>query len=404
MVENPAPSPKKSLISRTKSARASAVAETPATRRILRIGGILFGMAYGLSFALLVWGRDGLLLARSSSEWPWLHLGMGLPAALLLGGFAGWVASLIASVGWSVFVWILSSAVLGWLAAHLPCEGATFVAGLLDPRVAGLPLVPFTTYHAWSMGVVIGGLALIGLALGLAQPNAVEGFWDRLGLQAREEHSALRLLFSPKALPLAFWGVPLALVAALLVVLMFNSYRTAPPQAVAQLIEAMLAGGEAQVQAEGLNTYVAHRYGARFTPVYTQHFNDPYRSTDTVYTIYMDTAFDNGFVLRCSVVSGSLSSCDDVSQLYPVWMESLVVGGRAGTQPWKELPQQLRVEPAAEEALRQGRDALAGEFTVQRAAQRGGILWLEARFSSGAVLSCRFRGIYPTAVEACDLR
>ena len=377
--------------------------ELRSTRRILRVGGVFFGMAYGLSFALFVWGRDGLLMAQSAAEMPWLPLALGLPSALLLGGVAGWLAALISSAAWSVAVWILANIALGWLTGHLPCEGVSFAAGLLDPRIAGLELVPFTPYHDTALWVVMGGLALIGLALGLAQPYAVEAFWDRLGSEARAQSRFLRLFLNVKTLPLALWGVPMALVAAGIVILMFSGYRTAPPRQVQQLIQATLTGGEAQVQAEGLNQYVAHRYGARFTPVYTQHFHHPYRATDTVHTIYVDTAFDNGFVMRCCVVSGTLSSCDDVSQLYPVWMESLVAGGRFGTQPWKDLPQQLRVEASAETALGQGKDALAGDFTVQRVVQHGGMLWLEARFTTGAALTCRFRGLYPVIVEACKV-
>ena len=86
-----------------------------------------------------------------------------------------------------------------------------------------------------------------------------------------------------------------------------------------------------------------------------------------------------------------------------MWVESLVAGGRAGTQPWKDLPQELRVEEPAEAALRQGKDALAGDFSVHRVGQHGGLLWLEARFTSGASLICRFRGLYPVMVEACEV-
>lgn len=382
---------------------AHASGESGSTRRILRGGGALFGIVYGLSFALFLWGREGFLLAQSAAEWPWLSLTLGLPTALLVGGIAGWLASLISSAAWSVVIWVLANAALGWLTGHLPCEGISFAIGFLDSRVSGLELIPFTPYHETALWVVIGGLALIGLALGLAQPYAIEAFWDRLGSEARTKPRGLRLFLNLKVLPLVLWGAPLALISAVVAILMFSSYRIAPPRQVHHLIQTTLTGGEAQVQAEGLNQYVAHRYGARFTPVYVQHLNHPYRATDTVHTIYVDTAFDNGFVMRCCVVSGTLSSCDDISQLYPVWMESLVAGGRAGTQPWKDLPQELRVEEPAEAALRQGKDALAGDFSVHRVEQHGGLLWLEARFTSGAALTCRFRGLYPVIVEACEV-
>ncbi len=382
---------------------AHASGESGSTRRILRGGGALFGIVYGLSFALFLWGREGFLLAQSAAEWPWLSLTLGLPAALLIGGIAGWLATLISSAAWSVVVWVLANAALGWLTGHLPCEGISLAVGFLDSRVSGLELIPFTPYHETALWVVISGSALIGLALGLAQPYAIEAFWDRLGPEARAKPHVLRLFLNLKVLPLVLWGAPLALISAAVAILMFGSYRIAPPRQVHHLIRTTLTGGEAQVQAEGLNQYVAHRYGARFTPVYVQHLNHPYRATDTVHTIYVDTAFDNGFVMRCCVVSGTLSSCDDISQLYPVWMESLVAGGRAGTQPWKDLPQELRVEEPAEAVLRQGKDALAGDFSVHRVAQHGGLLWLEARFTSGAALTCRFRGLYPVIVEACEV-
>ncbi|MBN1920284.1 MAG: hypothetical protein JW892_03500 [Anaerolineae bacterium] len=382
---------------------ARAFGESRSIQRILRGGGALFGIVYGLCFALFLWGRDGLLLAQSAAEWPWLSLILGLPTALLIGGIAGWVATLSSSAAWSVVVWVFANAALGWLAGHLPCEGVSFAIGFLDPRVSGLELIPFTPYHETALWVVIGGLALIGLALGLAQPYAIEAFWDRLGSEARAKSRGLRLFLNFKVLPLVLWGAPLALISAVVAILMFSSYRIAPPRQVHHLIQTTLAGGEARVQAEGLNQYAAQRYGARFTPVYVQHFNHPYRATDTVHTIYVDTAFDNGFVMRCCVVSGTLSSCDDVSALYPVWMESLVAGGRAGTQPWKELPQELRVGAEVEAILAQGKDALAGDFSVHRAVQHGGVLWLEARFTSGAALTCRFRGLYPVMVEACEV-
>ena len=68
---------------------------------IIRAGGVLFGLIYALSFALLIWGREGVLFARSSAEWPWLHLAAGLLPALLLGAAAGRPAPLGSSMPWS---------------------------------------------------------------------------------------------------------------------------------------------------------------------------------------------------------------------------------------------------------------------------------------------------------------
>lgn len=371
---------------------------------IIRAGGVLFGLIYALSFALLIWGREGVLFARSSAEWPWLHLAAGLLPALLLGAAAGWIATLSSSMTWSVAIWILAGAAFGWLAGHVPCEGASFIAGLLDPRVAGLQLFPFTHSHEVRTWLVMACLGAVGAAAGVAQPQLVEALWDRLGPEGKEARGGrLWLLLGARAWLLLPMGMLLALLPMLAVNELLSNPRLTPLQRTDLLIQTALTGGEAQVQAEALNVNAVRRYGARFTPTYMQHFVEFAGDTETLYIALVDVDFDNGFVMRCSVIGPSVSSCVDASELYPVWMQALITGAREGTQPWRQLGQPLRVADAVETELFAHREVLTGTYTVQRRAQRGGMLWLEARFDGGTTLTCRFCGAMPVTVEACEV-
>lgn len=377
--------------------------DAPLTRQVLRLAGLLFGMLYGLSFALLIWGRDGWLLARSAAAWPWLHLAAGLPLTLLVGGVTGWLAALLPSMGWTVLLWIVVNGAFGLLAGHIPYEGASLLAGLLEPRVAGLELYAFTLSHEVRTWLIALGLAVVGVAVGMAQAQMMETVWDRVASRAQ---MAARRWQVVRALLAQAWmllpvGLLLALLPALIVNELLSNPRLIPVRRTDLLVQTMLTGGEAQVQADALNINAARRYGARFTPTYTQHFVEFTRDTETLYASTVDVAFDNGFIMRCNVMGNSVSSCVDVSELYPVWMAALITGALEGTQPWRQLGQPLEVAAPALAELAASREMLTGDFSVRRVLQRGGLLWLEARYEDGGVLTCRFRGAMPVTVEAC---
>ncbi len=96
------------------------------TRAVLLRAGAGYGLLFGLGFALLVWGYDGLVLSRSSTDIAWAKLLLGLPCALVIGGIVGTVGAWSSSLLLTTCLWAVAFGGIGWL------------AGIIDPRFAGL--------------------------------------------------------------------------------------------------------------------------------------------------------------------------------------------------------------------------------------------------------------------------
>jgi len=363
-------------------------------RTVMLRAGAGYGLLFGLGFALFVWGYDALALSRSSADMAWAKLLMGLPCLLITGGIVGilgaWSSSMLLTIG----VWAIALGGIGWLAGHIPFTGMSWLAGIIEPRFAGLTPWPYTESNALRTLLVVIAYTVYGFGVGYVETLAVEWAWDRTTPAGRMKVGA--------------WAVLLvAWLMALPPVFILDYFVMAPvrtPQVrVANLIETYLEGGEAAVNASGQNIAEAQRHGARFTPEYTLYFSGYDPRDKTFYTGYSDVVFDTGFALRCSVIGGRVSFCDDLSQKLDARIGQMVQAGQTGERPW--LEDKMKTFNVTEDVvtwLQTHQAQLSNAYRLTITAQKGHWMFVTAQFDTGTTMTCRFSGNAIVTVDQCN--
>ena len=144
-------------------------------RQLHRKLGLRNGMLVALALALGIWAPQalGLSTARVHGFIPPLLL--GILALLLVGGLAGWLASLHTSAVWGALVWFLAAGVMIWTAGHMPYEGRSLTEWLVDRRSWGLPIYLFTAAARARLLMAAFFVVLCLTILGLLQNLRLEG-------------------------------------------------------------------------------------------------------------------------------------------------------------------------------------------------------------------------------------
>lgn len=363
-------------------------------RAVLLRAGVGYGLLFGLGFALFVWGYDALVLSRSSADMAWAKLLLGLPCLLFIGGVAGIVGAWTPSTLLTTGVWAIALGGIGWLAGHIPFIGMSWLAGILDPRFAGLTPWPYVEGNALRTLLVVIAYTVYGFGVGYVETLAVEWAWDRTTPAGRMKVGAWAVL-------LVAWLVALPPVFVLDYLVMAD-VRT-PQVRVADLIETYLEGGEAAVNATGQNIAEAQRHGPRFTPNYVVYFAGFDTTTDTFYASYNDVVFDTGFALRCIVMGDRVTFCDDLSQKLNLRIGQMVQAARTGERPW--LTSQMKTFGVTDEVmawLQSHQAQFSDTYHLTITAQKGNWMYVTAQFDTDAAIMCRFSGNAVVTVDQCE--
>ncbi|HQE92050.1 MAG TPA: hypothetical protein PLH19_04645 [Anaerolineae bacterium] len=364
------------------------------TRTVLLRAGAGYGLLFGLGFALFVWGYDALALSRSSADMAWAKLLLGLPCLLIIGGAAGILGAWSSSAGLTTCLWGITLGGVGWLAGHLPFAGMNWLAGVIDPRFAGLTLWPYTEGNALRTLLVVIAYTVYGFGVGYVETLAIEWAWDRATPEGRMKGGAWSVLLVAcvMALPPAF----------VLDYLVLSPIRT-PQVRAADFIETYLEGGEAAVRAAGQNIAEAQRHGAHFTPRYTIYFAGFDNTTETLFAAYSDIAFDSGFALRCLVMGGRITFCDDLSQKLDLYIGQMVQAGKTGERPWLANPMKtFNVTEDVVTWLQTHQAELGDTYRLTVTAQKGDWMFVTAQFDAGTAMTCRFHGNAVITVDQCE--
>ena len=362
-------------------------------RTVMLRAGTGYGLLFGLGFALFVWGYDALILSQSSADMAWAKLLLGLPCLLIIGGIVGTVGAWSSSLLLTTCIWAIALGGVGWLAGHIPFTGMSWLAGIIDPRFAGLTPWPYTDSNTLRTLLVVIAYTVYGFGVGYVETLAIEWAWDRTTPAGRMKAGAWAAL-------LVAWLVVLPPVFILDYFVM-APVRT-PQVRVANLIETYLEGGEAAVNVTGQNIAEAQRHGARFTPEYTLYFSGYDPRDKTFYTGYSDVVFNTGFALRCSVMGGRVSFCDDLSQKLDVRVGQMVQAGKTGERPW--LEDKMKTFNVTEDVvtwLQAHQAQLSDAYHLTITAQKGHWMYVTAQFDTGVAMTCRFSGNAIVAVDQC---
>jgi len=361
------------------------------TRKRFLSAGTMYGLVFGLSFALLTWGYDALLLSSHSVALAWNKLLLGMPLAIIIASLTGRFAVASSSMVVSTALWATAGALMGMVAGHVPFDGGNLAAWLADRELWGLVIFPYGSSAATRTALVTVIGAGMGAAAGIVERLVVGWIWDQITPSGKIGGRAWLALLActPLTLPI-FWATDD----------LVNQPLRALQQTTDEIVTLVLAGTDEEAESSGLNYFSVARHRERLSDQYTVHLVE--YDLDTYYTGLADIAFDNGFSLRCLTTAGQVGYCSPISDTYQDWMNELVRAGLYGERAWLNGDDpSLVVDEAVITWLNNHSDQLGETFASTRSSQHGAWIFMSARFDTGFEIECRFRGTTPVAVDQC---
>ena len=361
------------------------------TRKLFLCAGTAYGVIFGLSLALLTWGYDALVLASVAADLAWAKLLLGLPLAIAIAGLAGRLAASSSSTAVSVALWGAAGALLGILVGHMPFDGGNLATWLVDQRTRGLVVFPFGSSAAARTALITLIGAGLGVATGGLERMALGWAWDRATSSGR---------MSGRSYAVLLVCVPLTLIAAWAADDLVNRPLRLHQQTVGELMTLAAAGAGEEAEARGLNYASIALHSQRLSQQYTLYLAE--YDLDTHEVAIVDTAFDNGFSLRCMTARGQVGYCGPASDVYQEWMDSLIQAGLHGPEEQPAtLKHALTVDDTVMPWLETHKKRLSPTYELAKVAQRGGWVFMSARFDTGFEMVCRFRGAMSVTVDQC---
>jgi len=358
-----------------------------------RSGSMWYGLTFGLSYALVLWGRYAYIIFRSSLVLPWLEIVLGIVLCVFLWVFAGFLSSLKRSVAWVILLGAFSAAVtpwLVWLAKTLnenvvwfvDREGWSFVTHYGEALQYRLFMIGF-----WGIG--IGAFA--GLLLRWLMPHA----WDLTTASGRTSLKSLGLFLLCLPLTVLFGSVSSDLLHKDFFESLTGTYEAFSqfdPEETRRPFLTWRFGGK---QLEGNMSWVWPAGD------FTLHLVD--YDADTMDQYFFDAIYSDGSTVRCQGGSSSLQLCGNVNDTYQQMMDIMIQSGL--TRTLGKLQCEL-CDPSIRSELLISLDRLRPNFTqsydIYKNFQSGGAVSMVAQFDNGFKLSCNFRGDDPIVVESCE--
>lgn len=273
--------------------------------RFTRRAGAVYGLIFGLGFAILLWLPDAIQLQQVSAYLAWAKLPIGLILCPLIGIVSGYLTSRARWVLLSGIIWAIGAAAIAWAAGHIPYEGVNWIASLNPPTVHQTSH-PFYLFAALSTGISIVAGAIIGFITGLFQLFAVGRAW---------EHATATNSLSGRSILALALCLPLAGVFAFTADTTINGPIRRPVVDVAWSIE-RARDPATDLRAERLDFLSPYRN--QLTSSYTLYWNGVEADQDANLIDIVDVVFDTGLILRCQYkkVNGS-SMVYDCSPFIP---------------------------------------------------------------------------------------
>lgn len=360
----------------------------PVYRRLALLNGLALGLAAGLG----AWAPEVLRVVGLSVPLYLPLLGLGLAAAVALGGLVGWLSGRLANAVLTTLLWLAAAVGLVLLMGYLPFRGRTLVAWLADPRFRGLEVYP-DTLGGNNSGLVLGGLLLILVlgVLGLLQGYRLENLVSSLGGGRSPGGRGWLALLWPT--------VPVFAAAAITQSMMVNPSATAL-QLTRQAIETgRTYGGDDFLEmgtVGGINYAALRGLEGRLGGDYALNLAEVNAETASVVT---SVRFAGGDWFYCLVINDQLSYCYDAAPAYINTLRSLVEG--------RPLPEPCRGcdvgAPAAWGgwwAERRGR--VGPSPTIELLAQQGNqTIFRIAAPDAPSAIECRFEGVGPVRLAEC---
>ncbi|MCX7706433.1 MAG: hypothetical protein N2204_00300, partial [Anaerolineae bacterium] len=280
--------------------------------------GLLNGALIGLALALGALGPSAVAASGAATFLWYVGLLFGMICLVALAGLTGWFTAFLRKTALALLLWIAAGVGITTILGHLPYEGSTLVAWLLDRRFWGLSLFPFSP-AGLARQVMAGFFIFLALAiLGLLQQHRLEGIADACTADRRLTGRAWFLLALP--LPMLF-GV--GLIADNLV---YQPVRRAIGLTDQVIRTARTYDGDlfALSIERGVNYNAAASVRHLLSPGYTLSIGEIEPGAADI--VFVVAHFDNGAWVNCRIVADQVSFCWDASPAYLRGLPALLAG------------------------------------------------------------------------------
>ncbi len=362
------------------------------TRKLFLSAGTAYGVVFALSYSVALWGHHASLLASSHADLAWTVPVLGFPLALIVCILAGRLSAYFSVTVLYVAVWCLTGGLLGGLAGWLPFGGRDLAVWLLDGSFWGLTVYPSGSSVATRSTLLIVMGAVVGAMAGLLERILVELAVDWADSERSLTVGSILLLLPILPLTLALAGAAHELL--------YSPLRSAQLN-VHEVVSLVLQDAKAEADARGVNYAVVNFYRDSLTEGYVLHTAENNLAPPT--TAVVDVEFDNGFLLRCSVMGSSVTFCDDLLPVLAGWMTDLA-GARGEEVPpeFGSSGYQLDVDQNVGLWLAGQPSVQLRDLEAEHVAQRGGWIYMTARSGGDFEMTCRFHGARPMTVDQCQ--
>ncbi len=362
----------------------------PIAKKNFEIGaGWRFGFVFGVVLVATGWGWDARESADAFLEYSWVKLPFAISSILPLCALAGMLAMRYERSRAKMAVWGIFGAATGFIAIHLPFEPVSALAIWSDLSTRGKSIFPFGPGAQERVVGMMAFGALAGIATVWVEKLAMVWAWDRSSSKHQMTFGAWMTLWI--AAPIAFaLGV------------LYDDAANAPlrnPARVTNRIIQVALNTPPDLDLTNLGIFQTLDYAAtvavrdQFSARYVQRIVDFDRRA--LATAWVDTEFDNGFVLRCQITRDgtNLRRCFNLGAVYRDWVTQFLQTGRIRCDDCN-----LRVEPDA--LTWQQKNAPGAPQRVELDHRSGGIVLVRAIYAA-RVVECRLVGADPVNLQEC---
>jgi len=358
----------------------------------LKKGGMWFGLIFGLSFALMVWGRYVYHLQRNQMVIPWVEIIAGLFLCSFIWGMVGYLSGFMKSAGKVILVIALTSFATPWF---------VWLVKVLNENG-----VWFLNRHHWSFLIHLGDalqlrlffIGLWGIVIGVFFAILLRWLipyaWDFTNAKGRTTLKSLGVFML--CFPLTF------LFSSITYDMLHQDFQ----ETLTGLYEGFMMMDPDNPERPFL-TWSMGKTGLEKNPTWEWPSGEfiiqlvDY-DADTLDKFFFDLIYGDGTAIRCQGGSGSMQFCGNVSSTYQQLMGILiqsVLNKKYDTLQCEDCDPHLSTEVIL------SLDALGsnfiGNYEIRKIAQYGGAVSMRAHFKSGYELTCRFRGEGPIVVDSC---
>lgn len=370
------------------------------SRVLFARAGTAYGFIFGLSFGLLLWGYDTVMMLNSHAEFAWAKFLIGVPATTIIFTLAGRLIAASDSAAVHVTLGGIAGGLVAFIAGHLPYEGSNLAAWLADDRLWGLVVFPYgRSSAAWTTLVAILGVGMGALA-GLLESLVLERAWDNATKEGKMSTQSWLTLFL---------CIPLVIFYVGSIEEFINQRLRLPQQKVSELVELTLAqADDATFERQGFSPTTLTPYYADMSEHYTVHLAS-YNNEGGFTSTYTDVAFENGPLLRCATteIGGFFTYdqkvifCEEILPRYAGWMNTMIGAALYGENIVLEGSRNLQADDTVIRWMESQSERFSESYELSRPSQRAGWVFISAHFDNGFEMMCRFFGTSPVRVDQC---